>query len=280
MIMENAHKYSISALCRCLGISRSAYYYKVKSGKDESKLDIQIKSAFKESRCIYGSRKIKNVLSRQGVCLSKRKICRIMKRLELESVYSKKKYRKHNNKCNQSQIPNLLDRKFDQKAPMGVVVSDLSYVRVGSKWQYICILVDLYNREIIGQSSGAYKDAQLVRTAFASVKMNLFNIQMFHTDRGGEFDNILIDELLETFKINRSLSLKGCPYDNAVAEATFKAIKTEFVNRYVFKTSEQLAIELADYVHWFNNIRLHSTLGYQTPVEFRNTPYLFCKEIC
>ena len=105
--------------------------------------------------------------------------------------------------------------------------------------------------------------------AFSTVKGSLFDIQMLHTDRGSEFDNALMDELLESFQINRYLSMKGCPCDNAVAESTFKMIKAEFVSCRRFDTLDQLRLELADYVHWFNNIRLHSTLGYLSPVEFK-----------
>ena len=114
-----------------------------------------------------------------------------------------------------------------------------------------------------------------MRMAFASVKANLTRVQIFHTDGGSEFDNMLIDELLCTFQINRSLSLKGCPYDNAVAEATFKLIKTEFVNRRFFLTAEQLAWELADYVNWFNNIRIHGSLGYSSTVVFTTNTLSF-----
>ena len=74
------------------------------------------------------------------------------------------------------------------------------------------------------------------------MKGNLFDIQMFHTDRGSEFDNMLIDELLDSFQISRSLSMKGCPYDNAVAESTFKMIKAEFVYGRRFDTLEQLQL--------------------------------------
>lgn len=94
--------------------------------------------------------------------------------------------------------------------------------------------------------------------------------QVFHTDRDKEFDNRLIDDILEAFSIRRSLSMKGCPYDNAVAESTFKSFKTEFVYRRIFASIEQLRLELADYVHWYNHIRLHSTLGYLSPDEFQN----------
>lgn len=89
--------------------------------------------------------------------------------------------------------------------------------------------MDLFNREIIGFSVGVHKNAELVFDAFATVYTDLNRIQLFHTDRGGEFDNHIIDEVLNTFDICRSLSLKGCPYDNAVAEATFKIFKSEFV---------------------------------------------------
>lgn len=91
---------------------------------------------------------------------------------------------------------------------------------------YICVLVDLFNREIIGSIVGSNKDVALVARAFASVQGDLRQIQLFHTDRGSEFKNNLIDETLTVFQIGRFLSMKGCPYDNAVAEATFKIMKT------------------------------------------------------
>jgi putative transposase len=90
---------------------------------------------------------------------------------------------------------------------------------------------------------------------------------MFHTDRGGEFKNYIIDEALDAFDVKRSLSKKGCPYDNAVAEATFKIINTEFVKGKYFESLEQLTVELTDYVHWFNHIRIHGTLDYLSPIE-------------
>ena len=269
MIRANSHRYCISAMCAVLKVSRNRYYYKEKEPKDETALEEAVQTAFEENRSLYGSRKLKKVLSKKGVILSRRKICRIMKRRGLESVYTHKKYKSHGKKCNESAIPNLLDRQFDGHAPLAAVVSDLTYVRVGQKWQYVCILLDLHNREIIGYSSGTHKDALLVRAAFAKVKVNLVQIQMFHTDRGSEFDNALIDDILDTFGIARSLSLKGSPLDNAVAEATFKLIKTEFIYRRFFVSDEQLATELADYVHWFNHIRIHGSLGYLSPIDFK-----------
>ena len=269
MIRANAHKYSISALCKCLGIARSTYYYECKGREDDPELEEAIQRAYEENRCVYGQRKLKQALRRKGWLVSRRRIGRIMRKRGLVSAYTRKKYRPHKTKSNESSAPNLLGRNFDGHAPGVCVVSDLTYVRVSDRWCYVCLLLDLGAREIIGYSAGRHKDAELVRKAFAAVQGNLLNIQMFHTDRGSEYDNMLIDELLIGFGIDRSLSMRGCPYDNAVAEATFRAIKTEFVNQRRFGTLEQLQVELADYVHWFNHIRLHGTLAYKTPVEYR-----------
>ncbi|GKU82924.1 hypothetical protein NCCP28_23200 [Niallia sp. NCCP-28] len=131
---------------------------------------------------------------------------------------------------------------------MTVVVSDLTYVRVDKKWQYVCVFVELFNREIIGYSMGPHKDAALVYLAFSSIKKDLRNIQYFPTDHGNEYKNKLIDEALETFHIKGSLSRKGYPYDNAVAEATFKIIKTEFIRKRYFTSLEELSRELYDYI--------------------------------
>ena len=94
-----------------------------------------------------------------------------------------------------------------------MVVSDLTYVRVGHIWNYICTIVDLDNRETVGYSCGLKKNADLVHSSFAQIHSNLGNIKYFHSDRGSEFDNYLIDDVLSTFGIERSLSRKDNPFD-------------------------------------------------------------------
>lgn len=281
MIRNNAHKYSVSAMCDVLNIPRSTYYYhanldnKCTLKREDEEISKEIARIFKESRNNYGTRKIKKELSKlpQPKHVSRRRIGRLMKELKLVSTYTVAQYKPYKSStCNEALIKNELQRQFEQDKPLAVVVSDLTYVRVGTKWHYVCLFVDLFNREIIGRSAGANKDAKLVYQALSNIKANLNDVQMFHTDRGKEFDNGLISEALETFGIQRSLSMKGCPYDNAVAEAMFKVFKTEFANRAHFTSLEQLTLELDDYVHWFNHIRIHGTLGYLTPVEFKQQP--------
>ena len=256
-------------MCKVLKIPRSTYYYEAKEKTNDTTLETTIIKIFKDSRSTYGTRKIKVELSKLGYQISRRRIGRIMKANGLVSRYTIAQFKPHVDRCNESKTANLVKRNFKHQEQLNVVVSDLTYVRVGMSWHYICILIDLFNREIIGYSSGRNKDASLVSKAFASVKANLNNIQIFHTDRGNEFKNQAIDDTLKAFHIKRSLSMKGCPYDNAVAEATFKVVKTEFVYNERFESLEELQYKLADYVNWFNNHRIHSALGYLTPYQYK-----------
>lgn len=265
----NRHKYAVSAMCRTLNISRSTYYYEAKERLSEAALEMAIINEFYSSRKNYGTRKLKAVLKPLGFAVSRKRISRMMKKFNLISNYTKAHYKKKRSDVNPSLTSNVLNRKFNQEQPLKVVITDLTYVRVGSKWHYICLIVDLFNREIIGHSSGPHKNAALVKQAFSTIQRPISKICLFHTDRGNEFDNRIIDQLLVGFGIQRSLSAKGCPYDNAVAESTYKALKVEFVYPNKFNSQQQLSTELSDYVHWWNCLRVHGTLRYQTPISYR-----------
>ena len=266
-------------MCEVLNIPTSTYYYQIdlqgkrKPKTEDVKLSAEISRIFKESRNNYGTRKIKYELAHlpEPKIVSRRRIGRLMREMGLISSYTVAQYKVHKTKSNEKPVGNGLDRQFRQDSPLAVVVSDLTYVRVGGKWNYICVFVDLFNREIIGYSAGPNKTAALVYKALASIRANLNDVQMFHTDRGKEFDNKLISEALETFGIQRSLSKKGCPYDNAVAETTFKAIKVEFANKYKFDFLEQLELELMDYIRWFNYERQHGTLDGLSPMKYKKS---------
>ena len=264
-------------MCKVLQIARSTFYYETEiaaqkeqeKAEQEQKLKEEIQMIFNKNRQVYGTRKIKNALFKTGHTVSRRRIGRLMAELGIQSKYAQASYKPMTSPPNEESIRNVLHREFQVDKEMSVLVSDLTYVRVGQYWN-VCFLIDLYNREIVGYSAGERKDAALVQRAFASVKRPLENVKIFHTDCGSEFKNVDIDELLNEFQITRSLSQKGNPYDNAVAEATFKILKTELINGTHFLTLEQLSLELFDYVNWYNNIRSHSTLDYLSPVTYRN----------
>ncbi|WP_338786277.1 IS3 family transposase [Metabacillus sp. FJAT-53654] len=269
VIKNNHHKYSISAMCKVLQLPRSTYYYEARERHAEDDITTDIIEIFHVNHQNYGTRKIKHELRKLGKKVSRRRIGRIMKEQGLVSAYTVAQFKPHSSGTNESEQKNELNREFTQDEALSVVVSNLTYIRVGKRWHYICIFVDLFNREIVGFSTGPKKDALLVYRALASIQCDLRKMRIFHTDRGSEFKNHLIDDALETFNIQRSLSMKGCPYDNAVAEATFKIIKTEFVKGRYFDSLDDLTKEFHDYVYWFNHNRIHGTLGYLSPIQFK-----------
>ena len=145
----------------------------------------------------------------------------------------------------------------------------LTYVRVGGGWNCVCLPIDLRNRKIAGHSAGPRKDAGLAGSAFATLDFPISDIEVLHAGRGSEFDDARIDCLLDAFDVRQPLSKKGRPYDAAVDESANKMLKAELVYRESFANTRELRVELSDCVHWCNNFRIHSTLGYMSPIEFR-----------
>ncbi len=248
------------------------YYYSPKERDiDESLIEV-VKSTFEQNKCVYGHKKLLIALRKKGVSIGKEKLSRIMKEEKLISKYvRRRKPKSAENTVNNDEIENKVERKFNDRKPLEVVASDLTYVDVNNKWHYICLLIELSHREIIGFSAGRNKDAELVKAAWLTVRSDIRDICIFHTDRGSEFKNEEIDKILEIGKIERSLSRPGKPVDNAVCESMYDIVKTEFIFEESFKDLEDLQAKLSAWVWWYNNERIHSSLGYKSPVESRKT---------
>lgn len=174
-------------MCAVLDIKRSTYYYHADlSGKrarkaEDTALSKDIEHIFKGSRNNYGTRKLKKELMKldEPKQVSRRRIGCLMSEMGLVSNYTVAQFKPHKSSCNEAPIKNELQREFNQAEELAIVVSDLTYVRVGKKWHYVCLFVDLFNREIIGHSAGENKTADLVYKALASVQANLNDVQMF-----------------------------------------------------------------------------------------------------
>ena len=192
----------------------------------------------------------------------------IMREQGMTSAYARGRSEPHGTRADEARLANLLDRGFDGYAPHTRPAGDLAYVRVGGDWAYVCLLAGLADRGIVGHSAGRTRDAGLVLGAFATFDFPPADVQVFHTGRGGGFDDTRIDEPLDVFGIKRSLSRKGDPYDNAVVEPTNRLLKKELVYRNSYATIEQPRRDPDDYVWWSDGRRLHSTLGYRSPKEF------------
>lgn len=265
---ESKKNCSVSKMCEILEMRRSKYYYKEKSKVINRELENAIIKIFYESKKNYGTRRIKKELEKIGFLISRKNVSKVMKKHNLMSNYTNLNYKVHSTSCNNDNLKNIVDRNFDGRKNCEVLVSDLTYVRVGNSWHYICVIINLYNRAIVGFAVGKNKDANLVYQAFLNSKVNLSKVSIFHTDRGSEFNNSQIDEMLHAFNIKRSLSRKGNPWDNAVSESLYKTLKTEFVGSIIFSSKYQLQRELTEYVNWYNSKRLHSSLGYVAPLDY------------
>ncbi len=266
----DASRCPISVQCRILGVPRSTYYWMIEhpeAGRvDPIAGDVRAVRRDGHGRC--GAGKIKAALERRGVTASGRRIVNIMKRRGMAGAYARRTFKPHRTRADGAGLANILGREFDGYGPRAHLAGDLTYVRVGGKWAYACLLIDLANRSIAGHSADTSRTADLVMAAFATLDFPLTEVEVFHTDRGSEFDNAKIDELLDVFDIRRSPSGKGNPYDNAVVESTNRLLKKELIYRNHYTSLEQLRSDLNDYVWWSDNQRLHSTLGYRSPKEF------------
>lgn len=172
---------------RALGLPRSLVYYKRKLRKNNTELKNRVIQIFKENKNNYGTRKIKVVLESDNIIASRAKIGTIMKKYGLVSNYTIKQFKVHKSPFNNDNMENIVKRGFKDREKLDVVVSDLTYINVAGKWNYIYLLIDLHIRSIIGYSADKKKDSQLVYKAFLKSTCNLNNINIFHTDRGNEF---------------------------------------------------------------------------------------------
>ena len=286
--MNFEHGYTITELCKQLKISRETYYRYFrernisKYTKEKQSFDAAVRIAIFEiyrqsgtkRKGIYGSRKIREILStyiinKKQVRLSRHQVLRIMKKMELKSKYNSKSFKPYSNKTKAHfYYDNLLEQRFDNYKPLEVITSDLTYVKTGKGWRYVCFIIDLFNREIIGHAISKYHDSNCVLRALASIKFDLNNTRIFHSDRGGEFASCELSEYLKQLNIVQSMSRAGCPYDNAVSENMFKLLKVEGIDRY-YQFDSNLILDVNEWVKWYNNVRIHSKINNKSPVMYR-----------
>ena len=191
-----------------------------------------------------------------------------MKTMELPALAAKRpKFKPFS--ADKEECVNLLQKKFEQAAPDIVWVSDITYIRAGGKFYYLCVIIDLFSRKVIAYKISARPDAQLVKDAFmdAYLKRDPKGL-MFHSDRGSQYTAFSFRKLLDNCNVVQSFSKKGHPYDNAVAESFFKFLKKEQTNRRNYQTLKELETSIFEYIEgYYNSKRPHSALGYLTPNE-------------
>jgi transposase InsO family protein len=264
-------------MCKCLRVSKNAYYYWLKS-KDsivvetaKSHLKRRIQFLFKDSKEIYGSHRIQKKLEREGLKYCRSYIGSLMKEMGLKSVLKRKFVVTTDSNHAFPIAKNVLNRDFDSFQIGEKWISDITYIRVNDNWNYLTTIIDLADRKVVSWSLSEDMTAQntIVKAWYlARNKRQIKDGFIFHSDRGVQYASNKITNIFSfNNKITQSMSRKGNCWDNAVAESFFKTIKHEWLYRFKFTSNAQLYESIEEYIDWYNTKRLHSSLGYLTPLE-------------
>jgi putative transposase len=277
-MIDHCIEFSIEMMCKVFKISKSSYYAWLRNGpsdrwKENESLLVDILDIFEDSKGSYGSPRITKELHAQGKKGSRPRVARIMRAAGIQARRRRKFKVTTDSKHNYPIAPNVLDRKFSATRPSEIWVSDLTYVRTHSGWLYLTVIIDLFDRKVVGWSMS--KDLTTANTIILAWFMAITNRPItedliFHSDRGIQY---ACDDFTKLLKSNeliiRSMSRKGNCWDNAVAESFFKTIKVEWIYTNSFVNQTQATLSIFEWIEsWYNKRRRHSALGYKTIDEF------------
>jgi putative transposase len=276
--MDAEKAYSVVFMCRMLNVSRSAYY----DWKDRppsattarrERLKQMITAVFEANHGTYGYRRIHAVLVRSGEQVSGELVRDLMRELQLWPCQPRP-WRPITTDADEAhRIPDLVGRDFTAEAPGTKLVGDITYIPTGEGWVYLATVIDCYSKMVIGWSMADHYKTSLIVAAIDSAA-GAIEIQpgcIFHSDRGSNYTSRDFATTLAGMNMQQSVGRTGVCWDNAMAESFFGALKNEWTSRMAFATRMQARQEVVKYIEGFyNNRRLHSGLGYKTPLEVHN----------
>ena len=279
IVLLKAEGHSVSKCCELLKISCSGFYEwhkrsPSKRAERDGRLKAKIISLFDKSRKSYGSPRIQKCLQKDGEQVGKDKVAKLMKE---EGLIAKKKkaFRPKTTINNPSSIksPRIFKIEDNQvTGPNQVWVSDLTYFPTGSGFSYLVTVMDLFNREIKGWDVSDSMDAVNTKSALMDAVRRTsgpLNGLIFHSDQGIQYCASEVRNKLKILDVTQSMSRKGNCFDNAFAESFFGTMKAELGIK-CFNNLAEAKKEIFSYINWYNFERLHSSLGYLSPVEYRN----------
>jgi putative transposase len=232
-----------------------------------------VRNCYFENRRRYGVRRIKAALNKEGVTIGRFQVRQLMKEEGLKAIGPKSFKPKTTDSKGTLASPNLLkDIKIGECAPAKIIIGDITYIPLqDGTWCYLAIWQDKVTRRIIGWSLAATMTAELVISALQKAirKELVLAGAIIHSDRGSQYASNNFRELLRRNGFRQSMSGKGNCYDNAQAESFFSRFKTELIEGGAFEDLEQARLEIFSYIEgYYNRVRLHSSLGYKSPIEF------------
>ena len=272
VIYRHKDKYSISKMCRFFEVSRSGYYGYISRLEVPAK-DLPLAEKIKECQekygKTYGYRRVHIWLERQGIHHNPKTILRVMQKYDLLSVIRRKKYRNYGTGIHK--YPNLLDRDFKADRPNQKWVTDISYIHTKQGVLYLSIIRDLFDNSIVAYKTGTKQNIDLVLSTIRDAKKRekvTAELQL-HSDQGFQYTSRQYFKLTKSYNITPSMSRKGNPYDNALAENFFSILKTECIYRVKLKTYDEARLIIDEYIQFYNNERIQLKTKL-TPLEMRS----------
>ena len=259
VIYRHKDKYSISEMCRFFKVSRSGYYGYV-SRMDIPAWDLSLADKIRECQeaCgkTYGYRRVHIWLERNGIYRNPKTILRVMQKYNLLSVIRRKRYRNYGEYLHK--YPNLLNRDFSANRPNQKWVTDISYIHTKQGVLYLSIIRDLYDNSIVAYKTGTEQNVNLVLSTIKAAKKRekvTAELQL-HSDQGFQYTSHQYFKLTQEYNIIPSMSRRGNPYDNALAENFFSILKTECIYRVKLQSYEEARLLIDEYIHFYNNQRI------------------------
>ena len=272
VIYRHKDKYSISEMCHFFGVSRSGYYgFVARMDIPDRDLPLaeKIRECQTESKQTYGYRRVVIWLENKGIHHNPKTVLRVMQKYNLLSVVRRKKYRNYSQALHK--YPNLLNRDFHADRPNQKWVTDISYIHTNQGVLYLSMIRDLYDNSIVAYKTGTEQNINLVlQTIRAAKKKEKIAAELqLHSDQGFQYTSHPYFKLTKSYGITPSMSRRGNPYDNALAENFFSILKTECIYRQKLKTYDQARLLIDEYIYFYNyqRIQLKTKL---TPMEYRS----------
>ena len=271
VIYRHKEKYTISEMCRFFDVSRSGYYDYVKR-MDKPACDLPLAEKIREcqehSHSTYGYRRVHIWLERQGIHKDPKTILRVMQKYNLLSEVRRRKYNNYANAI--YKYPNHLNRDFTADRPNQKWVTDISYIRTAQGFLYLSVIRDLYDNSIVAYKTGTKQTVNLVLSTIRAAKKKekvTAELQL-HSDQGFQYTSQAYYSLTKSYHITPSMSSRGNPYDNAMAENFFSILKTECIYRAKIRSYEEARLLIAAYIQFYNNERIQLKTKL-TPLEKR-----------